>query len=249
MIVNATPLGMYPNNGVSAVELSDFPDCALVIDLIYNPARTKLILDAEKLGMKALGGLYMLVAQAARASELFCGSSVSDEKIEKVYKIMLTKMMNVALIGMPGCGKSSVARRIAEMTGRTLIDLDDEITKRLPFSIPEYFSVYGESGFRDIETEVLRELSKQSGAVIACGGGVVMRAENYELLHQNSTIVFLRRELKNLPSDGRPLSLRHTPARLAAVRMPLYDAWCDVTVDNCGTIGSAAADICKKSGL
>lgn len=249
IIVNTTPLGMYPNNGVAAVDPARFPKLSCVIDLIYNPVRTKLILDAEKRSITALSGLFMLVAQAARAAELFTGSTVSDERIGEVYDIMAAKTSNIALIGMPGCGKSSVARSIAKLTGRTLIDIDDEITKRLPFSIPEYFSVYGESGFRDIETEVLAELSKQSGAVIACGGGVVMREENYALLHQNSTIVFLRRDLGVLPSDGRPLSLAHTPAKLAAIRMPLYNSWCDITADNCGTVDSVAKDICKKLKL
>jgi len=249
IIVNATPVGMFPNNSSAPIQLSMFTNCTCVFDLIYNPARTKLLLDAEKLGIKAYNGLYMLVAQAARAVEIFTGTPVSDEDIDRVYNIMSTKMTNIALIGMPGCGKSTVAKRIAARTGRRLIDIDDEITKRLPFSIPEYFSVYGESGFRDIESEVLAELSKQSGAVIACGGGVVMRPENYELLHQNSTVVFLRRDLGRLPTSGRPLSVANTPARLASIRMPLYNSWCDITVDNSGTIESAASEIIKKLEL
>ena len=249
LIVNATPLGMYPNNGAAAVDLRQFPCCECVLDPVYNPARTRLMLDAEKLGINSCGGLYMLVEQAVNACRLFTGKVISPERTEEVYEIMSIKMLNVALIGMPGCGKTSVGEKLAALSGRPFADIDAEIEKRIAMSIPEYFSLHGESAFREVETEVLAELSKRSGLVIACGGGVVTRSENYGLLHQNSTIVYIKRGLDELPSEGRPLSLAHSPAALAEKRLPLYEAWCDISADNSGSIADAANSIARMLKL
>ncbi len=233
IIVNATPVGMYPNNRECLVELSDFPKLSGVLDVVYNPLRTKLISDAEKLGISCAGGLYMLVAQAARAVELFTGKEILPAHIDKVYGDVLDSVQNIVLIGMPGCGKTSCALELCKLVGREVIDSDAEVEHRIGCSIPEFFAKCGEAEFRRIETEVLRDITKQSGKIIATGGGVVTRLENYELLHQNGKIVFIQRSVSELATDGRPLSQSNPLEKLASERLPLYEAWCDARV--CGT--------------
>lgn len=228
IIVNTTPLGMYPKNGSAAVSLSLFPTCIGVLDLIYNPALTAILLDARERGISHAGGLYMLVKQAACACERFLGTKVSEEAVLSVFKQIESQMLNVALIGMPGCGKSTTGRALAELTGRKLIDIDDAITERIGCTIPEFFAANGEAEFRRVETEVLSDMAKLSGAIIACGGGVVTRSENYRLLRQNSRIVFLERDIEDLPTDGRPVSQANPLAELAKKRLPLYNSWCDI---------------------
>lgn len=228
IIVNTTPLGMYPKNGSAAVSLSSFPNCSGVLDLVYNPALTAILLDAKERGIRHEGGLYMLVKQAACACERFLGTSVSDEAVNAAFRRIEAQTLNVALIGMPGCGKSSAGACLAKLTGRRLVDIDDEITKRIGCSIPEFFAANGEAQFRRVETEVLSDVSKLSGIIIACGGGVVTVSENYRLLRQNSRIVFLERDIDALPTDGRPVSQASSPAVLAEKRLPLYNAWCDM---------------------
>lgn len=230
VIVNATPVGMFPNNGQSLLELKQFKDCKCVLDVIYNPMRTQLILDAEKLGIKAAGGLYMLVAQAARACELFIGRKIDGQQTDAVYNKLSADMQNIILIGMPGCGKSTSGYKLHKMTGRELIDLDNVITERAGMSIPEYFEKYGNDGFRKLETEVVRDICRQSGKIIATGGGVITREENYDPLHQNGIVFFLERNVEDLPTNGRPLSQANTPAKLAEERLPLYNKWCDFKV-------------------
>ncbi len=232
IIVNATPVGMYPNNRECLLKLSDFPKLSGVLDVVYNPLRTKLITDAEKLGITSAGGLYMLVAQAAKAVELFTGKEVPPAHIDKVYGDILSSVQNIVLIGMPGCGKTSCAIELCKLIGHDVIDSDAEIERRIGCSIPEFFAKCGEAEFRRIETEVLRDITKQSGKIIATGGGVVTRSENYELLHQNGKIVFIQRDIKELATDGRPLSQSNPLEKLASERLPLYEAWCDAKV--CG---------------
>lgn len=230
VIVNATPVGMFPNNGQTLVELERFTECGCVLDVIYNPLRTKLVLDAEALGIKAAGGLYMLVAQAARACELFIGKKIDEAQIDAVYNKLSTDMQNIVLIGMPGCGKSTSGYQLQKKTGRELIDIDKEIVARAGMSIPEYFEKFGVDGFRKLETEVVRDIGKLSGKIIATGGGVITREENYNLLHQNGIIVFLERDIENLPTNGRPLSQANPLSKLAEERMPLYNKWCDYKI-------------------
>jgi shikimate dehydrogenase len=231
LIVNATPVGMYPNVGEALVDLSQFPNLVGVLDLIYNPARTKLLLDAERLGIPHSNGLYMLVAQAKRAEELFQNRTIDDRENDRICAQMRAQMQNIALIGMPGVGKSSCGAALAALTGRTVVDLDHELEHEAGMSIPSYFAAYGEAQFRELETKVLAEWSKKSGLILATGGGVVTRPENYPLLHQNSTIFFLRREIAQLSTDGRPLSQSKGTAQLAAERLPLYTAWADHIID------------------
>lgn len=229
-IVNTTPVGMFPNNGAAALDLSHFPALRGVWDLIYNPARTQLMLDAQARGIPAFGGLHMLVAQARAAAELFCNTKIPSSVAEAAYRKVSVQMRNIALIGMPGCGKTTTAQALSALTGRPFIDLDTEIVQKAGCSIPELFSTRGEAFFRLLETEVLAEHSKKSGLIIATGGGIVTQSQNLPLLQQNSIIVYLRRELPSLPVDGRPLSQSRGIQQLAAERLPLYEAWADYTV-------------------
>ena len=232
LIVNTTPVGMYPNVGHSAVDLDSFPALEGVLDVIYNPAKTQLLLDAEKRGIPAINGLLMLVAQAKEASEWFSNTEIDDEKIEMIHKILRSQMENIVLVGMPGCGKSTIGKLVAAKTGKTFVDADAEIVKKAGMSIPEIFAKSGEEGFRKIEAEVLMELGKQSSLVIATGGGCVTRQENYDLLHQNGRIFWIKREISQLPTDGRPLSQANDLNRMYEARKPLYTAFADEEVIN-----------------
>ncbi|MBR4308067.1 MAG: shikimate kinase [Oscillospiraceae bacterium] len=245
LLVNATPVGMYPNNGNSPVDLRKLPNLTVVLDLIYNPCRTQLLLDAEKLGIPREDGLSMLVAQAMEAAELFTGKKTPMEHLEKVLRTLRGEMGNLILIGMPGSGKSTVGKALAERLGRNFADSDEEIVKRIG-SIPEYFANYGEEAFRKVETEVLGELGKRSGLVIATGGGAVTREENYPLLHQNGTIIRLHRDLDLLPTEGRPLSQRQSLEAMFAKRDPLYRTFADVEIKNSSTVEDTVEQIMEK---
>lgn len=232
VIVNTTPVGMYPNTGKAPLDLTQFPRLEGVLDLIYNPARTQLLLDAEKLGIPAMNGLWMLTAQAKKSAEWFMDRPLPDSLIEEIHSKLRDKMENIALIGMAGCGKSTVGKLLAEQTGKQFVDADEEIVKLAGKSIPELFAEEGEEAFRTYETHVLAELGKQSGLVIATGGGCVTRERNYPLLHQNSRIIWLKRDSALLPTDGRPLSQKTAPAVLHEQRKPLYAAFADAAVEN-----------------
>ncbi|MDD6188241.1 MAG: shikimate kinase [Clostridiales bacterium] len=230
LIVNATPVGMYPEVDAAAVNLSVFPKCKAVLDLIYNPAHTKLLLQAESLGMAAVNGLGMLVEQARCASELFTDRTIPESETARVTAVIAASTMNIALIGMPGCGKSTVGGELAARLGRRLVDMDGEIVKRAGKTIPEIFAQDGEEEFRRLETAVLADISRESGLVIATGGGVVTRPENLPLLRRNSRVVLLERPIDDLPTDGRPLSQKYTPSQLAIARAPLYNSWKEIAV-------------------
>lgn len=242
-IVNATPVGMYPNTGVSPIDLKLFHNLEGVLDVIYNPARTQLLLDAEKLGIPRENGLWMLVAQAKEAAEVFTGGKISDEVIEKIYRELSHQMKNIVLIGMPGCGKSTIGALLAEKLGRTLADADEKIISLAGKSIPDIFAQDGEPTFRDWETKALTELGKQSGLVIATGGGCVTQKRNYPLLHQNGYLVWLERDCRVLPTDGRPLSQANDLGKMYAARKPLYGAFADIRVENAGTPEETAQQI------
>ena len=233
LIVNTTPLGMYPNTGVSPVDLTLFPQLECIVDVVYNPCRTQLMLDAETRGIPAFGGLAMLVAQAWEAAKWFTGNPIPDYKMESIHATLKAQMENIVLIGMPGCGKSTVGALLAEKTGRTFVDADSEIEKLAQKSIPQIFADDGEAVFRNLETQVLAALCRQSGLVIATGGGCVTRWENYPLLHQNGTLYWLQRDWGKLPTNGRPLS--KNLQELFATRKPMYEAFADHVVDNNGT--------------
>lgn len=232
IIVNATPVGMYPNNGVSLVNVDDFPNLSGAVDLIYNPNKTKFILDATTRGIPSCGGLSMLVAQAEKSSELFQHRVIDDEEIDAAIYDIRSELLNVVLIGMPGAGKTFLGRRIAEREHRKFIDLDDLIVEREGMSIPEIFRTKGEDYFRNVETEVLRETCKMSGVVIACGGGIVKRKQNYNLAKQNSRIIWVKRDLDKLDTEGRPISQTKSVEEIYEARKDLYEAWSDYFIDN-----------------
>lgn len=232
VIVNTTPVGMYPNTGKAPLDLAQFPQLEGVLDLIYNPAKTQLLLDAEKLGIPAMNGLWMLTAQAKKSAEWFMDRELPDSLIAEIHLRLRDRMENIALIGMAGCGKSTIGKLLAEQTGKTFVDADEEIVKLAGKSIPEIFANDGEEAFRAYETQVLAELGKRSGLVIATGGGCVTRERNYPLLHQNSRIIWLKRDAELLPTDGRPLSQKIAPAVLYEQRKPMYTAFADATVEN-----------------
>ena len=241
VIVNATPVGMYPKNGERLVDLDIFPRLTGVLDVIYNPYKTALILDAQERGIPARGGLHMLVAQAVVANEMFFSRPIGGRVVDKIEKRIAAMMKNVVLIGMPGCGKTTTGKRLAALTGREFIDIDDEIVKAAGKTIPEIFAEDGEDAFRRLETKVTGEICKKSGCIISCGGGVVTRPENRRLICQNSTVVFLVRDLESLATRGRPLSQANTANALWEARAPMYKSWSDLKILNTGVNNTALA--------
>jgi shikimate dehydrogenase len=222
VIVNATPVGMYPRNGVAPLSLACFPALEGVLDMIYNPARTELLLEAEGLGIPYRNGLLMLVSQARRAAELFLDTRIDDKEVKRITDSIARETENIVLVGMPGCGKSTLGRLLAERLGRRFADCDEVLTKAAGKPIPEIFAKEGEAAFRNMESAVLSDLSKESGLVIATGGGVVTQERNFPLLRQNSRVLFLDIPPEGLPTSGRPLSQARTPEVLYAERLPLY---------------------------
>ena len=236
IIVNTTPVGMFPNNGQSAVDLGTFPACEGVLDVVYNPARTALLLQAEQRGIPHAGGLYMLVAQAKRSSEIFTGSSIPDSEIERIEKVLSAQMQNIILIGMPSSGKSTIAAALGEKLGRPVYEADALIEEEAGMDIPAIFAGHGEEYFRKLETQVLRKLGAMSGAIISTGGGSVTREENYAPLHQNGRMIWLLRDTDKLDKTGRPVSLRSDLNELYTQRQPMYARFADAKADNNGTV-------------
>lgn len=207
ILINTTPCGMYPNIDEAAVQITDYPALEGVVDAVYNPLRSKLVSDALEKGIPAVGGLYMLVAQAVYAAEKFVNQAVPEEKIEEIYRQMMAQKENIVLIGMPGCGKTTVGKALAEALGAEFIDTDEEIVKQEGREIPQIFATEGEKHFRDLETAAIRQVAARQHAVISTGGGAVLRKENVRLLGQNGRIYFIDRPLEDLESTpDRPLS-------------------------------------------
>ena len=244
-IINTTPVGMYPETDGQIIDLGTFPALKAVADLIYNPARTRLLIDAEMRGLKTENGLYMLVAQAKQSAEFFTETMISDTVIDSIQDTLARQKENIILIGMPGCGKTTVGTALAKKLNRAFIDTDKEIETMCGCSIPEIFRTQGEAAFRKRETEVLSKFGKESGLVIATGGGCVTRNENYPLLHTNGRIIWLERELDKLPKNGRPLSLTHDLQTMYAVRKPLYQLFSDESVPNDGSVDDTVNTILK----
>ena len=243
LIVNAPPVGMYPHNGSAPLSLEGFTALEGVLDLIYNPARAQLLMECEKYGIPGFNGLWMLVAQAKQSAQWFLGRELPDSLVSDIHQKLRDKMENIALVGMAGCGKSTVGRALAKETGKKFVDADAEVEDLAGKSIPEIFAQEGEEMFRRMETTVLAELGMESGLVIATGGGCVTREENYPLLHQNSRIIWLDRCPARLPTEGRPLSQKTHPAPLYEMRKPMYKAFADAAVDNNGTKGETVTEI------
>ena len=232
IIVNTTPVGMYPNTDFSPISIFAFPALEGVLDVIYNPTNTMLLQFAQESGVYGMNGLWMLVAQAKEASEWFQNCTISDEKITQIHNIVRAQVENIVLIGMPGCGKTTVGKALADKLGRQFFDADAEIAKKAIMSIPEIFAKEGEEGFRSREIKVLSELGKQSGLVIATGGGCVTQAVNHSNLHQNGRIFWLKRQISQLPTDGRPLSQKGNLEEMYRIRKPLYESFADVIIEN-----------------
>lgn len=232
IIINTTPVGMYPNENCAPLDIDGFSALEGVVDAIYNPLRTKLISDARARQIRAAGGLYMLVAQAARAAELFTGDCNMMQKTEKAYCSILKNKQNIVLVGMPGSGKSTLGRMLAKKTGKAFYDSDSEIEKQTGMCIPDYFSKYGEDGFRAIETDVIKRLSLLGGIVIATGGGAVIRSENIDSLAKNGIIVYLDRPISDIKiTSNRPLTRSVDDLKKKYYeRHEMYEKSADITV-------------------
>ena len=251
VMIHATPVGTYPDLDGCPIDLSGFPKLAGVMDLIYNPLKTRLLLAAEARGLVAVNGLYMLVRQAADACALFTGRAVEEEKTERVYRGLLQSKRNIVLIGMPGCGKTTVGRLLAGKLRRPFTDVDQMIVEKSGKRIPEIFTERGEQGFRELETETIRSLAGQNGCVLATGGGSILRAENVSALRQNGRLIFLDRPLAQLAlSEDRPLSgSRERLEALCRERYERYLACAELRVPIAGDAEETAEQILRTEGF
>ena len=232
VIVNATPVGMYPQNRGKLLELSRFGSCCGVIDLIYNPLYTPLLLDARELGLPFSNGLSMLVAQAKYASDLFQGIQRPDSIIDEVLEQTQRQVENIVLIGMPGSGKSTIGKKLAAQQGKKFVDTDTLVEEKAGKSISDIFKEEGETVFRKLEAEVIASIGKERGQVIATGGGCVLSLENVRNLRQNGTMVFIKRDIDKLSTEGRPLSQGEDLAEMYKKRLPFYEAAADTVMEN-----------------
>ena len=244
IVINTTPAGMYPNVGVCNLDVAAMPGLEAVVDVVYNPDKTELILQAEEAGVPvAVGGLEMLVAQAVYAAEYFLDRKFEDApaEIRHITAALRRDTLNIALIGMPSSGKTTLGKLLAKQLGRTFVDLDDAIVKADGRSIPDIFAAEGEDGFRAKETEQTARFGKENRQLLSCGGGVVKRPENLRALHQNGVVLFIDRPVEALAVGGsRPLSSSMEALRtMEAQRRPLYRAAADAVVPNTGTLEDA----------
>ena len=246
LIVNTTPVGQYPANGQSPLpDIGIFRQCRAVIDLVYNPARTELMLQAEEYGIPAAGGLDMLAAQAKKSAEIFTNTSISDDIIDTILKKIKLHTYNIVLIGMPGCGKTSIGKALADVMEREFADTDILISETAGKAVKDILTEDGENTLRHLETEALRKLCKENGLVIATGGGAVTQPRNRHIIMQNGIVVFLDRDIDQLDLSERPLSQKNSITALAAKRLPIYSQWNDFTVQVCG-IKETAVDVQKR---
>ena len=244
ILINTTPVGMYPENDGLPVDIAQFSHLCGVLDAVYNPLRTRLVLQAMRAGIPAAGGLAMLVAQATAASARFTGEKACEEKNESVLRELLCNLQNIVLVGMPGSGKTSVGGAVCAALGRELVDTDARIAQSAGCSIPDIFAQSDEAHFRQLESEAVKECAKMTGKVIATGGGVVLSAENTRRLAQNGRVYYLMRALCNLDISGRPLSKDlETLAQMQKIRQPYYESCADAVVDNSGTVDAACKNI------
>ena len=247
IIVNTTPVGMYPKTDDCPIDLSSFPNLSGVADVVYNPLRTQLIVEAEKRGINAAGGLEMLVAQAKYAVEIFLDTKIDDSRIDEINAGLVKERSNLVLIGMSGGGKTSLGRKAAEKLGKIFVDTDEEIIKRIGMPIADFFAKEGEAAFREIETEVLHELSSQNNLVISTGGGIVKNPLNVEYMKRNGRIIWLKRDAELLQSgNGRPLAPdKAATLKLYEERLPLYTAAAEAIAENNSTAEEGLEAILK----
>ena len=244
IVINTTPAGMYPNVGVCSLDVAKMPGLEAVLDVVYNPDKTELILRAEEAGVPvAVGGLEMLVAQAVYAAEYFLSRKFEDApgEIRRITAALRRDLLNIALIGMPSSGKTTLGKMLAKQLGRTFVDLDEEIVKTAGCSIPDIFAAEGEDGFRARETAETRRFGKEGRQLLSCGGGAVKRPENLRALRQNGVVLFIDRPVEALAVGGdRPLSSSMDALReMEAQRRPLYLAAADAVIPNNGTLDNA----------
>lgn len=234
IIVNTTPCGMFPDNDDRPCDLNDFPSCEAVVDIIYNPLLTRLCLQAKQKGIRYAGGLEMLIAQAKYAVEFFTQQSIGDHKINEIYRQMMKEKRNIVLIGMPSCGKTTIARKLSEQLGRSWVDLDEVIEAQTQRTIADIIRQDGESSFREIEANVCAQFAKKQNTIIATGGGIIKNAQNTERLAGNGWIVYVKRDLDLLLVDpARPLSSgKEAIAALYEERKQRYEKAADVIVEN-----------------
>ena len=247
IIVNTTPVGMFPKADDCPIDLDIFPNLSGVADVVYNPLRTQLIIEAEKRNIPAAGGLEMMVAQAKYAVEIFLDTKIDDSRIDEINAGLIKERSNLVLIGMSGGGKTSLGRKAAEKLGKTFVDTDEEILKRIGMPIADFFAKEGEPAFRKIETEVLHELSSQNNLVISTGGGIVKNPLNVDYLKRNGRIIWLKRNAELLQSgNGRPLAPdKVATLKLYEERLPLYTAAAEAIAENNGTEEEGLLSILK----
>lgn len=245
IIINTTPVGMFPQIYASPVDLSRMSSLSGVIDAVYNPLETKLVADVKKRGIPAESGLYMLVAQAIKAYEIFMDKTAPENLLDNIFNDVKSQKQNIVLIGMPGSGKTTIGQAVAEKLGREFIDTDIEIKKVIETEISDYFSEYGEEKFRDVETDIIKDISKYSGVVIATGGGAVLRRENVDALKMNGIIYFLDRPLSEIvPTSDRPTaSSREAIEKRYNERYGIYKASADKIVTVTGVVNDAVKQI------
>lgn len=238
IIVNTTPCGMFPHVGQCMADPTAFPALEAVLDVVYNPFRTELVLRAAEHGIPAAGGFEMLVAQAVYAAQYFTGQTFDVARtVPDTTRRLQQQLANLSLIGMPGCGKSTVGAALARRLGKTFVDLDEEIERRTGCNIPDIFAREGEAAFRRYEAETLADVGRRTGQVIACGGGVIKTAANVHALRQNGVVLWVQRPLDKLATGGRPLSRGGAALKqLQAERTPLYRAAADAVLDNSDTL-------------
>lgn len=241
IIVNTTPCGMYPNVGQCMLDPTAFPELEAVLDVVYNPFRTELLLRAEEHGVKTAGGFEMLVAQAVYAAQYFTGRFyATDSVIPTASRRLQHQLANISLIGMPGCGKSTIGAALAKRLNKTFVDLDEEIERRTGNNIPDIFAHEGEEAFRRYEAETLADIGKRTGQVIACGGGIIKTPANVHAMRQNGCVLWVQRPLGKLATGGRPLSQGGAALKqLQAERTPLYRAAAHAVLDNSSTLANA----------
>lgn len=250
ILINTTPVGMYPNSEKSPVDIDIFPNLKAVTDAVYNPLQTKLVYSAKKKKINAESGLFMLVSQAVKAAELFTGETIEEEKKFKVFKNILNKRRNIVLTGMPGCGKSTIGKILAESTGKSFIDTDNLITER--YGHPsEIINHFGEKYFRDKETEIIDSIKAETGKIIAVGGGAVLRDENIEYLKRNGILVFIDRDISQImPTKNRPLSSdKDKLEKLYKERYDRYLNTSDIKITSDKDIETAVSKIIKEISI
>lgn len=234
VIINTTPVGMYPHLEGCPIDLEHYTNCHAVVDIIYNPIKTKLVLEAQKRNIIAVGGLEMLIAQAKYAVEIFLNTSIPEYKIDDIYKEMLFEKKNVVLIGMPSSGKTTIGAELAKLLHKDFVDIDAEIISKIGMPISDYFEKYGENAFREIETEVTKEFAGKNNIVISTGGGCIKKSENMLYLSMNGVILLIQRDLQKLVvGEGRPLSSSvHAIEKMYQERFPLYIRYSQKSIEN-----------------